>query len=778
MSREKQQSAAPLPLGYCNVGGSLNALSANPEKTLVAVAGRDVLKLLEINGNELKVKTNLRTGQNANTSTSCNDVKWNPVEAFKTHIVTSATSGTLMLWNLTPQAPRSEKVATEHRRAVNRVCWHPSDGNLFLSGSQDGSVKLWDIRNPKQSAATFDCRADSVRDVQFNPHIHTMFATGTENSNLQIWDLRKNSAPEKQLNACQAPILTIDWHSEDPYVIASGGRDNSIKIWNLINVTKPTHTVQTVASVCQIKWRPNSRTQIASSALLLDFSIHTWDITRPYIPRFSVTDMNDVTTGFIWFAGEDEGRILSCSKDGVVAFHQLSSVYRPFEHIRASCLSWSPNSELVSITERIDRVAQSSVKLPSSVMSPPSAYIPPFSSPPIDHASRGARVFANVLASVPCEDGTSLAFDRAAFQYLAENYKYDGMSVSELCQYNAHIANNANLHQIEHMWRMIDVLYADYGFTKVVQVENEELNEIHDIIPYIGDTPVHNDGPAGEAHNTSLIEPNSTVYPALHQNDLDLDADDLFDQKRLALNPIMDEEGLGEDLNVVSTLDDLIPLDLPNALVSDSVVDNSFEGMFPISPENSRPHSPSLASLDDGHRPNRAKWQSNLPSFDQEPVITELFDYLLDQGDVQNCVAISLVLGPLVTIEEKRMELWQLEYIELLQRLQLWTIAGDMIRKSKLQTVQALSMTSTTIHTSCAYCQKPLLKSGWFCDRCALLMNTCSICHQLPRGLYSWCQGCGHGGHASHLQEWFARYAVCPAAGCGHLCGIQSTKEV
>lgn len=36
----------------------------------------------------------------------------------------------------------SERVLSGHRRAVNRICWHP-DGNLLISGSQDGTIKLW-----------------------------------------------------------------------------------------------------------------------------------------------------------------------------------------------------------------------------------------------------------------------------------------------------------------------------------------------------------------------------------------------------------------------------------------------------------------------------------------------------------------------------------------------------------------------------------------------------------------------------------------------------------
>lgn len=35
----------------------------------------------------------------------------------------------------------------------------------------------------------------------------------------------------------------------------------------------------------------------------------------------------------------------------------------------------------------------------------------------------------------------------------------------------------------------------------------------------------------------------------------------------------------------------------------------------------------------------------------------------------------------------------------------------------------------------------------------------------------AWCQGCHHGGHVAHLEEWFKKHDECPVAGCDCLCG-------
>ncbi len=57
------------------------------------------------------------------------------------------------------------------------------------------------------------------------------------------------------------------------------------------------HNVQTIASVARIRWRPQRKHQIASCALLLDFSISIWDIRRPFVPCAAFDEHKDVVTG-------------------------------------------------------------------------------------------------------------------------------------------------------------------------------------------------------------------------------------------------------------------------------------------------------------------------------------------------------------------------------------------------------------------------------------------------------------------------------------------------
>jgi WD40 repeat protein len=109
-----------------------------------------------------------------------NDVAW----GLKSRgLATAAASGSVVLWSLSPggSSGRLDRILTEHSRAVNRVSFHPSEGSLLLSASQDGSMKLWDLRSKSGLAKmTFQGRSEAVRDAQFSP-CSVEFAAAFEN---------------------------------------------------------------------------------------------------------------------------------------------------------------------------------------------------------------------------------------------------------------------------------------------------------------------------------------------------------------------------------------------------------------------------------------------------------------------------------------------------------------------------------------------------------------------------------------------------------------------
>lgn len=78
--------------------------------------------------------------------------------------------------------------------------------------------------------------------------------------------------------------------------------------------------------------------------------------------------------------------------------------------------------------------------------------------------------------------------------------------------------------------------------------------------------------------------------------------------------------------------------------------------------------------------------------------------------------------------------------------------------------------------SSCPNCRKPLPR----CAICLVHMGTPSGARlgRLPQdeklsefnSWFTWCQSCRHGGHVSHMTQWFREHLECPVTACNCRC--------
>ena len=316
-------------------GLALAALDVSPDRTRAIIAGRDILKIVHVDNGaciedfNLKEKTNQYAasqeaaghsgGSRYKERIAANDVKWSNGE-FATTIATAVANGQIVLYDINRIGVELARLH-EHNRQVHRLAFSPHRGNLLLSGSQDASVRLWDIRTLStergvltcQSRSRFPGNSEGIRDVRWCPNDALEFATGTDGGIIQRWDIRKDSSPLVRINAHEKWCSSIDWHPGGKHLI-SGGADERVKVWDFSSTDrrmKPLWQLRVPFGALNVRWRPASwsadesrlgnwqSTQVAIS-YARDPRVHIWDLRRPSVSSYKVDDLETAPTDMLW----------------------------------------------------------------------------------------------------------------------------------------------------------------------------------------------------------------------------------------------------------------------------------------------------------------------------------------------------------------------------------------------------------------------------------------------------------------------------------------------
>ncbi|KAF9347922.1 WD repeat-containing protein 24 [Mortierella sp. AD094] len=252
-----------------DTGGTLWALSASPDFTMVAVVGRDVLKILNVTDNAAEEAINLKAVAGARNFAGSMDVKWGPTTGRDAKIATIGTNGVIFIWDIGTQ---------------NKI-------GLVMDGK------------------------DIVREVQFNPVSVNDIVAGYDGGNIQRWDLRNLSTSEKKFLAHSGFVTSLDYHPSGRF-LASGGKDKTIKIWDMEDEKRrEMHNIPTIQYTSKVQWRPNKPYQLAAS-FKDEPTVQIFDVRRPFVPLHVLTHHDKDATSILW---KDTDVLWSVSKDKTFA---------------------------------------------------------------------------------------------------------------------------------------------------------------------------------------------------------------------------------------------------------------------------------------------------------------------------------------------------------------------------------------------------------------------------------------------------------------------------
>ena len=177
-------------------------------------------------------------------------------------LASGSNDGTIRLWEA---SDGSHKSTLEHG-GVTSIVFNP-DGNILASGSDDGTIRLWEseIRfGQNRCITTFDSTTDETPDIFTDNKSETavtsvvfnskgsILASGHNNGTIHLWNI--GTLQNKSIGILEKhtdSIRSLDF-SSDGRTLASGSKDKTICVWDtkarqhLVTLQKHADTVFSV----------------------------------------------------------------------------------------------------------------------------------------------------------------------------------------------------------------------------------------------------------------------------------------------------------------------------------------------------------------------------------------------------------------------------------------------------------------------------------------------------------------------------------------------------
>ncbi|XP_065897886.1 U5 small nuclear ribonucleoprotein 40 kDa protein-like isoform X2 [Dysidea avara] len=149
--------------------------------------------------------------------------------------VTGSDDGTVKVWDIRKKGYAHSFNATFQ---VMSVCFNDTAEQL-MSGGLDNNIKVWDLRQT-QLAYTMKGHADSVTGLRLSPDGSYLLSNSMDSS-LRIWDVRPYAPADRQLkiflgaqHGFEKNLLKCAW-SPDGTKVAAGSADRFVYIWDSVS---------------------------------------------------------------------------------------------------------------------------------------------------------------------------------------------------------------------------------------------------------------------------------------------------------------------------------------------------------------------------------------------------------------------------------------------------------------------------------------------------------------------------------------------------------------
>lgn len=132
-------------------------------------------------------------------------------------VAVSHSTRDLSVFRVRPDGAATEELHwAPHEHEVWVTVWHRAQPDALLSGSDDCTLRLWDVRARPERAQVTKRGGAGFTAAQFSPHSEHVVAVGSYDEHLYLWDTRAWARPLLTSEALGGGVWRCKWHPADP----------------------------------------------------------------------------------------------------------------------------------------------------------------------------------------------------------------------------------------------------------------------------------------------------------------------------------------------------------------------------------------------------------------------------------------------------------------------------------------------------------------------------------------------------------------------------------
>jgi WD40 repeat protein len=243
-------------------------------------------------------------------------------------LASGSDDGTVRIWD--SQSGACLSVLEGHTDAVFSVCYSP-DGRRLVSGSRDRMVRIWDVESGS-CLSVLKGHNGAISSVCYSPDGRRL-ASGSDDGTVRIWDSGSGaclSVLEGHTDRVKSMSYSLDGRR-----LASGSEDGTIRVWDVESGTCLSVLEGHAGNVTSVCYSPDGRRLASGSE---DRTVRIWDAESGSC--LSVLEGHTKSVNSVCYS-PDGRRLASGSEDGTIRIWDVESGACLSVHEGHSSVVWS-----------------------------------------------------------------------------------------------------------------------------------------------------------------------------------------------------------------------------------------------------------------------------------------------------------------------------------------------------------------------------------------------------------------------------------------------------